>query len=122
MKYAIDVLANVSSRPPRMVPLTEMAEIFEGAKSSLIELRAGMWVRPKSGVYANDLGRIEYVEENMAHVMVKLVPRFEPLLEMAGVEGRELTEKEKNKLKLQRSSRFRAPQKLFMPNTNSFAV
>ena len=63
-----------------MVPFTKTAEIFKGAKSSLIELRAGMWVRPKSGAYASDLGRIEYVEKNMAHAMVKLAARFEPYL------------------------------------------
>ena len=80
VKDAIEGMANIARRPPRMVPITEMAEIFEGAKSSIISLEEGMWVRPKSGMYANDLGRVEYVEENLVNVMVKLVPRFEPLL------------------------------------------
>ncbi len=97
---AIEGMANIQRRPPKMVPLVEMAEIFEGAKSSIVDLQAGMWVRPKSGMYGNDLGRIEYVEENLTNVMVKLVPRFELILEMAGSEGRQLTEKEKQKLKL----------------------
>ena len=95
VKAAVEGMANISRRPPRMVPITEMSEIFEGAKSSIINLEEGMWVRPKSGMYANDLGRVEYVEENLVNVMVKFVPRFEPLLEMAGTEGRDLNEREK---------------------------
>ena len=59
-----------------MVPTTEMKDVLRVIKSTQ-QLKAGMWVRLKRGVYKDDLAQIDYVESAQNQISVKMIPRID---------------------------------------------
>lgn len=73
---ALDGITNVfMGTKPQLIPIEEMPALLRVKKSKTLE--PGMYVRPKRGLYANDLAMVEEVEANGTEVKLKLIPRLD---------------------------------------------
>uniref|UniRef100_A0A0X3PF05 Transcription elongation factor SPT5 n=1 Tax=Schistocephalus solidus TaxID=70667 RepID=A0A0X3PF05_SCHSO len=59
-----------------LVPIKEMTDVMRVVKETA-QLKPGQWVRIKSGLYRDDLAKVEYVEDAQNLVHLKLVPRID---------------------------------------------
>lgn len=66
-----------ASKPPKLVPLTEMVAAITVPKSTARSLTAGSWVRPKTGLYKGDLAKVMSVDINSGRATITLVPRLD---------------------------------------------
>lgn len=85
-----------------MVPTNEMKDVLRVIKSAQ-QLKSGMWVRLKRGIYKDDLAQVDYVEAAQNQVSVKMIPRID-YNKLRGFRSGE------NKM---RQKTQRPPQKLF---------
>ena len=53
-----------------------MVDVFKSGKSAILNLKPGDWVRIRSGMYSNDLAKVEMIEKGLQSVMIRLVPRL----------------------------------------------
>merc|ERR1711953_728472 len=53
-----------------------MKDVLRVIKSAQ-QLKAGMWVRMKRGIYKDDLAQVDYVEAAQNQVSVKMIPRID---------------------------------------------
>lgn len=61
-----------------LIKKTELTDIFKvGAASIRQELKEGSWVRPKRNLYKDDLAKVDYVDNTMNSVTIKLIPRID---------------------------------------------
>lgn len=65
------------SKPPRIVPLTEMVEAVTVETTSVKAVQPGSWIRMRAGLYKGDLGKVIDVDINSGKATVKLVPRID---------------------------------------------
>ena len=73
---ALDGITNVfMGTKPQLIPIEEMPALLRVKKSKSLE--PGMYVRPKRGLYANDLAMVEEVEPNGTEVSLRLIPRLD---------------------------------------------
>ena len=54
-----------------------MIKIYEDIDSKLVRPEQGQWVRIRGGLYQDDLGLVEHIQ-NDDRIFVKLVPRVDP--------------------------------------------
>ena len=80
-----------------------MVDVFKSGKSAILNLKPGDWVRIRSGMYSNDLAKVEMIEKGLQSVMIRLIPRLESIVEAAGSEGRDLNTKEREQVKIMRN-------------------
>lgn len=59
-----------------MVPTNQMKDVLRVIKSTQ-QLKPGMWVRLKRGIYKDDLAQVDYVEAAQNQVSVKTIPRID---------------------------------------------
>ncbi|CAG9461226.1 unnamed protein product [Pedinophyceae sp. YPF-701] len=82
VKEAIGSMQNViHSRGYQLVPREEMISSITPSAQAKEKITDGSWVRIRSGVYKNDLGRVQNVDLARGRAVVELVPRLDyPLL------------------------------------------
>lgn len=59
-----------------MVPTNQMKDVLRVIKTTQ-QLKPGMWVRLKRGIYKDDLAQVDYVEAAQNQVSVKMIPRID---------------------------------------------
>lgn len=60
----------------KIIPITQVRDVFRPDPTKNIKLEANKFVRVKSGVYAGDLGLVENVDIGRSAAIVKLIPRL----------------------------------------------
>ena len=95
----------------KIVPLTEMTQVFNLDQIQKVDLKPKQWVRIKNGLYEGDLAQIVHIEDPVNKIYVRIVPR--------------LTEESKDSIgeyarKLKKS--VRPSQKLFNPQNYNDVV
>ena len=65
------------SKPPKLVPLSEMVSAVSVEQKSERIIRPGSWVRVRNGLYKGDLGRVSTIDANVGRAVVKLLPRLD---------------------------------------------
>ncbi|XP_030848891.1 transcription elongation factor SPT5 [Strongylocentrotus purpuratus] len=88
----------------KMVPIKEMTDVLKVVKETAM-LKGKAWVRLKRGVYKDDLGQVDYVDQTQNQVILKLLPRID-YNRPRGIQRTAATAAEKRK-------RRRPEQKLF---------
>eukprot|EP00884_Botryococcus_braunii_P016048 jgi/Botrbrau1/3126/Bobra.0070s0099.1 len=65
------------SKGAKLVPLKEMVDAITVNRKAKVSLAVGSWVRPRAGMYKNDLGRIYDVDAQANKCTVMLIPRLD---------------------------------------------
>lgn len=76
VREAIQDISFLRENTIKIVPLTEMTQVFNYDKIDRIDVKPGKWVRVKSGVYEGDLAQVIHVEDPVSKIYVKLIPRL----------------------------------------------
>ena len=76
VREAVQGISALKENGIRVVPLTEMTSIFNYDKVEKLNIKSGMWVRVKSGLYEGDLAKVVEVEDPISRITIKLVPRI----------------------------------------------
>lgn len=97
-----------ASKAPRLVPLNEMVSALTVARSTARAVKPGAWVRPKTGVYKDDLGKVVAVDINAGRVTIRLVPR----LDLAAMSQR----KAEGRRGFEKAPKLRPAQRAFNPD------
>lgn len=81
MREAVQDISFLRENSIKIVPITEMTQVFNYDKIERVDIKPGKWVRIKSGVYEGDLAQVIDVEDPVSKIYVKLIPRLgDPLL------------------------------------------
>ncbi|XP_071486255.1 transcription elongation factor SPT5-like [Diadema antillarum] len=106
VKQAINGVGNLrmGQWQQQMVPIKEMTDVLKVVKEMAV-LKRGAWVRLKRGVFKDDLGQVDYVDQTQNQVTLKLLPRVD-YNRPRGIQRMAQTPAEKRK-------RRRPEQKLF---------
>jgi transcription elongation factor SPT5 len=65
------------SKPPKLVPLSEMVDAITAVKAASKAVQPGAWVRFRGGIYKGDLARVVDVDLDGGRVTVRVVPRLD---------------------------------------------
>jgi len=83
-----------------------MTQVFNYDKIERVDIKAGKWVRIKSGIFEGDLAQVIHVEDPVSKIYVKLIPRINESL---------LRENDTSKA-FGKKPLYKPKQKLFNPN------
>lgn len=70
-------MVNVFVRDKLLVPVKEYPDLLKQVKSSDVEIRPGIYVRIKRGIYKGDLAIVDNLSENGLDVRCQVVPRLD---------------------------------------------
>jgi transcription elongation factor SPT5 len=83
-----------------------MTQVFNYDKIERVDVKAGKWVRIKSGIFEGDLAQVIHVEDPVSKIYLKLIPRINESL---------LRENDTSKA-FGKKPLYKPKQKLFNPN------
>ncbi len=98
---AIQGISALRENSIKLVPMSEMVQVFNYDLFQKVDLQPKQWVRIKSGVYENDLAQVIKVEDPINRIWIRLVPR--------------LTENDTFAKNQDKNRKIRPKQKLFNP-------
>lgn len=76
VREAIQGISALKENSIKIVPLTEMTQVFNYDKLEKIDLKPRQWVRIKFGVYEGDLAQVLHVEDPINKIYVRMIPRI----------------------------------------------
>lgn len=76
VREAVQDISFLRENSIKIVPLTEMTQVFNYDKIERIDIKQGKWVRIKSGIYEGDLAQVVAVEDPISKIYVRIIPRI----------------------------------------------
>ncbi len=76
VREAIQDISFLRENSIKIVPLTEMTQVFNYDKIERLDIKPGKWVRMKFGIYEGDLAQVIDIEDPVSKIYVKLIPRL----------------------------------------------
>lgn len=77
VREAVSGISALRENSIKIVPLTEMTQVFNFDQIQKVDLKPKQWVRIKTGFYEGDLAQVVHIEDPMNKVYIRLVPRIQ---------------------------------------------